>query len=435
MSAGGASSRRLLRRIGGYYVFEELARDEVGVIHLATTDGETWAALKLLHRDLAADAPMRAAFLDAMRAAERITDDHVSRVLGSGTTEEGVTWAALESLDGERVEMLLTRLAGQADPARRRVPWSCAVAIVANAARGLAAVHAAKDAYGRPLKLHGQIAPRNIFVTYGGRVKILEPVGPQLAGRRLPDPLTESYRAPEQVLAEAVDGRADIFALGLVLWELTAGRRLERRGGKESAADPFAVPALPSGGAPVPATVQEVLKRATARRPANRYASVAAMAADLERVLVGGIRAANERELARYMDTLFADRVERHLRFRERARERLKALSVRLPSFEEADADATARRRSLPARVPTEMPDLFDLGEEIEMSSGGTDDAPPPPKPASFAATSVRSGDAAASGGEPVQARSTPTWVIVLLIVAVVVFLTAVAAALVRRFT
>lgn len=356
MSSHGAAPRR----VGPYLVFDELTRDDLGAIHLATSDPGAeggWIALRLLRRELADDPPMRAAFLEAMRAGQHIVDERVTRVLGAGSADDGTTWAALEALDGERVESLLTRLGGAA----ARAPWSCAVSIVAQAARGLAAIHAAHDAGGRPLRLHGQVAPRNLFVTYRGKVKVLEACGPQLAGRRYPDALTAPYRAPEQILAMPVDGRADIYSLGLVLWELTSGKRVDRDG------SPLAVATLPDGGATVPAKVQEVLQRATAADVAARYRSGIAMADELATVIAGGIRMASEAELARFMAELFPDRVERHARLRERARARVAALAVHLPSYEDADAGATQQRPA--TRGASEMADLFDLGEEISQTS------------------------------------------------------------------
>src|SRR5438552_18828562 len=114
------------------------------------------------------------------------------------------------------------------------VPPSLSARIVAEACEGLHYTHDFKDLDGTPLNIvHRDVSPQNLFVTYEGRVKLLD-FGVAKAANTLTKTRTGSvkgkisYMAPEQCRGEAVDRRADVFALGVVLLELISGKRISK---------------------------------------------------------------------------------------------------------------------------------------------------------------------------------------------------------------
>src|SRR5262249_31928247 len=135
---------------------------------------------------------------------------------------------AMEYLEGQPLD----RVVAAAARAPRPVPAAVWLRIVADALLGLGHAHTLADYDGKPLEIvHRDVSPQNIFVTYAGVVKI---VGFGIAKAALNEVGTETgvlkgklaYMAPEQASLEGLDQRADLFAMGVVLWELLAGRRM-----------------------------------------------------------------------------------------------------------------------------------------------------------------------------------------------------------------
>jgi len=180
--------------------------------------------------------------------------------------------------------------------AGRALPVSMALRIAAEVAEGLTYVHGRTDPKGVPLHLvHRDISPGNILLSTAGAVKIAD-FG--IAKHRWSLMRTQvgvikgklSYLAPEQVLHEPVDARTDIYALGLVLYEMTTGRRAYLDDTETAALvaaqlGRFAAPETIVEG--FPADVAAVLRRALAFEPGDRYQSCPELREDLLRCLVG----------------------------------------------------------------------------------------------------------------------------------------------------
>jgi len=206
---------RLVR--GRYRIERRLAAGGFGTVFLAThvQHGSELGrvVLKFLHGELVGNAKIRRRLLDEVRVARELTNPHIVRVLDIDEDEDGVPFHVQEYVDGEGLDRLLAR--------GRRLPPAQAVEIARQIAEGLAEAHA-KDVVHRDLK------PENIRIERStGLVKILDfgvarVVGPRgtattsLIG-------TPRYMAPEQICGRQVDGRTDVYALGVLLFEMLAG--------------------------------------------------------------------------------------------------------------------------------------------------------------------------------------------------------------------
>jgi len=184
----------------------------------------------------------------------------------------------------------------------------------------LHAAHELKDDEGLPRDLvHRDISPQNVFVTYAGQVKVLDFGIAKAANRSTRTEAGQvkgkfAYMSPEQCLGKHLDRRSDIFALGIVLWELSTGHRLFRRKSehltfKAICEDPIR---RPSEVAPdYPAALEKVCMRALARRREDRYQTALEMRRDLMSAARGlGLSELAEEDLRQLMHRLFDERIE-----------------------------------------------------------------------------------------------------------------------------
>jgi len=260
----------------GHYHIETLVREGgMGDIYRAV-DAETGnvAAVKVLRPSLAADRVFLQRFRREVRALKEVQHPNVVQILDVGS-EEGVHYYAMEFLEQSLADLLR---AGPLEPRR-------AAQIAAAAARGLEAVHAAGIC-------HRDVKPSNILLGSDGRAKVTD-----FGIARVTDATrmtqtgsimgTPAYMAPEQVEEANVDGRADIYALGVVLYEMVVGRppfdgktpldilRKHR----------FSLPEPPKSFNPrVPGTLSHLIEGMLAKSPSRRPSSMAMVAAALEHI-------------------------------------------------------------------------------------------------------------------------------------------------------
>jgi serine/threonine-protein kinase len=163
-------------------------------------------------------------FVDEARVASQIQHPNVCAIHGLDV-HEGVAYLVMDWLDGGSLRELLDALP------EHRLDLALAVRIIAQVALGLQAAHELVDINGAPLNIvHRDVSPQNILFTATGHVKLID-FGIAKARGQLHAPTETgqikgkvSYMAPEQVTSKNVDGRADIFALGAVLYEATVGQ-------------------------------------------------------------------------------------------------------------------------------------------------------------------------------------------------------------------
>ena len=203
------------RTIAHYRIAELLGGGGMGVVYRAEDSrlGRS-VALKVLAPELGRDPEARARFLTEARTASALDHPNLCTILEVGEIDEGMLFLAMPCYDGETLESRI---------ARGPLPVEEALDVTLQAARGLAKTH------GHGI-VHRDIKPANLFLTRDGVVKILDFGIAKLRGaagptRRASSLGTPAYMAPEQARGEEVDARADVWSLGVVLYEMLAGRR------------------------------------------------------------------------------------------------------------------------------------------------------------------------------------------------------------------
>jgi serine/threonine-protein kinase len=301
--AGAPQRDRSGDRIGRYRLLRLLGRGGMAEVYLADrADGEfvRQVAVKRILPGLASDV-IHARFLRERQILAGLDHPGIARLLDGGRSEDGDPYFVLEHVEGLPITEHCDR---------QRLP-------IADRLRLLAEVCDAVDAAHRQLVVHRDLKPSNILVTAGGQpklldfgiAKLLEDGGEEGQTRVEGHALTPSYAAPEQVLGEPVTTAADVFALGVLLFELLAGRKpfvrdarplpaLVRQVDEETLERPStALRRAATGGAAEARRAAErrarqlegdldtIVGKALARDPQRRYASAAALADDLRRFL------------------------------------------------------------------------------------------------------------------------------------------------------
>lgn len=220
--------------MGAYSVVAKVASGGMATVYLAYRRGDEGGgpvALKRLHPHLASEKDFVDMFLDEARLSARIHHPNVVELLDIGHTDEG-HFLVMEYVEGAT----LGKLWAHAEAAGEPLPLPVALRIALDALAGLEAAHEQRDEAGRPLDIvHRDVSPQNILVGRGGVTKITD-FGVARASSRLAATRSGqlkgkmAYMAPEQALgkAGAIDRRADVFAMGIVLWEALVGRWLFR---------------------------------------------------------------------------------------------------------------------------------------------------------------------------------------------------------------
>jgi serine/threonine protein kinase len=273
--------------LGPFRLERRLAIGGTAEIWAAEAPGAGAVALKVLHPHLAADATFRAMLLDEVAIARRLRHPAVIEVFGAHE-DGGHLYLAMAHVDGadlRRVQAALAR-------AGERFPVTLALVVARALAQGLDHAHRQRDARGRPLGIvHRDVSPHNVMLARDGGVKLLD-FGAARAEERLAATRTgvikgkPGYMAPEQALGQAVTARTDVFATGVLLWELLAGARLF-----DAPTDDTRLERALRGDAPpvprpeTPAEVAALVARMLARHPDDRPASMREVDAGLARAL------------------------------------------------------------------------------------------------------------------------------------------------------
>jgi serine/threonine protein kinase len=295
-------------RVFNYEVVRHLARGGMGAVYLARhTVFNRQAALKVLHAALADEEEMVRRFLNEARAANAIRHPNIIEVFDAGRLEgTGAPYILMEYLPGESLGARIER--------QGRLPVGQAVAIARDIASALAAAHAQGI-------VHRDLKPENVFLVAAGpadgaagppgpeRVKVLDfgiaKLRKDIAGTLVRTKVgagygTPTYMAPEQCRDfSAVDQRTDVYALGVILYEMVCGQRpFDSASFVEVILQQMSQAPEPprQRGVDLPPALESAILKALAKDPAERYASMKAMEAVLGAVNLRGV--ADERRAA-----------------------------------------------------------------------------------------------------------------------------------------
>ena len=364
------------RWLDRYELIGEIASGGMATVFLARRDGaggfQRLVAIKRLHPHLAHQEEFVQMFLDEARLAAAIHHPHVVPILES----ENGNYVVMEFIEGDT-------LAGLSDRALARgvaLPRAVAVRIVLDALVGLHAAHQLEDGEGRLLGLvHRDCTPQNILVGADGSSRITD-FGVARAASRLAITRSQTvkgkvaYLSPEQATAGELDRRSDIFTMGIVLWEVLAGRPLFHTDNEATTVSRLLsapIPSVRQFAPDVSPDLDEVCTRALQRSAARRYPTAAAMAEALEAAAqhtLGG--AGSPGEVGRCVEMLLGPDLAAQ-------RDAVRAWTA------QNEPSAESRRRNSNSEMPSlRTPAIVEIPRPPLMPHDGLDAAMPPAEPA-----------------------------------------------------
>jgi serine/threonine-protein kinase len=369
--------------LGRYELLLPVAKGGMASVWAARQKGargfQKLVAIKTMLPGLVDDPSFERMFLDEAKLASQVRHPHVIETMDLGE-QDRVLYLVMEWVNGEALSVIMQYAA-----TRGGIPLPIAVHIATQACRGLHAAHELRDENGALVGLvHRDVSPQNVLVTYDGVVKVVD-FGVAKATARL-DTQTEAgqlkgkiaYMSPEQLRGEKIDRRADVFAMGILLYMMTTGkhpfrgddqaRTIARISSDEPAVLPSTlVPGYPPG-------LELCVMQALAKDPAKRFPSAHDMVVGLTRSLPSALRESTDEEVAEFVRRLLP---ERHERQKQALRQALE------------QADRRDVTRSVPPRAPEAVSDeaatvLENLSQERTPSAdgrslpGATASDPPP---------------------------------------------------------
>lgn len=293
-----------------YWLTRPIAVGGMAEIFLAKYQGEEGftkdVVIKRLRKELADDPRIVAMFRDEARVSGLLNHANTVHVFDSGT-HEGLPFIAMEYFPGEELNALCKRGIGVGE----FLPLEHAVELIRQAAVGMGYYHNLRDESGKGLNLvHCDISPNNLLVGSCGNLQIIDFGIGKFRGQEYPDdqlvPGKLSYMSPEQAKRSQLDHRSDIFALGIVLYEITLGRRLFRGPASEVLPRLIAcdVEAPTFVRQDYPGALESIVMRALETEPSDRYQE----AYDFADALSGFLREERMRtgavDIARYLNRL-----------------------------------------------------------------------------------------------------------------------------------
>ncbi len=310
---------------GKYKLIAELGHGGMADVFLAVQAGPAGSGfrkltvVKRLRQNLAEEPEFVAMLVDEARIAARLNHPNVVQTNEVGQLN-GQYFIAMEYLDGQPLHRIQHRSSQRLkDGGESPFPRELQYIVMMDVLGGLHHAHELVDYDGTPLQIvHRDMTPHNIFVTYEGQVKVVDFGIAKAAGRS-----SETrqgvikgkvrYMAPEQAVGHNVDRRVDLFAVGIMLWEIATGRRMWR-----DMDDLQIVQALVSGDVPrspkavnpeVPDAIDRICTKVLAQNVDERYATAEDFRSDLEEYLTeSGILAQGRRKMSAALNELFKDK-------------------------------------------------------------------------------------------------------------------------------
>jgi len=278
----------LPRRFGRYQLFDRIGKGGMAEIFLARAQLEAGISrlivVKQIHAQLSGDPKFSKAFVDEAKLSAGLRHANIAQVVDLGRSEPNdgaLLYMAMEYVEGLDLTQLLRLLSKKKAP----LPLEFAIFIVTEVLNALDFAHRATSEAGQPLGLvHRDVSPSNVLLSLEGEVKLCDfGIAKATAGEEAPSDAMRSlrekvvgksaYMAPEHAKGEAIDARADVFAAGILLWELCAGRRLYKGTEEQMLAMARAaeVPPMPSALPNLERFQREVLDRALAPNREDRF--------------------------------------------------------------------------------------------------------------------------------------------------------------------
>jgi serine/threonine protein kinase len=300
--------------IGKYVVRRKIAEGGMAEIYLCSARGpegfEKEVAIKRVKAFLLSDPGFVKMFITEARVASKLNHANVVQIFDFDKHEDSY-YLAMEYVRGQSLWSVRQRARDRMMP----VSPLLAAQIGAEVARGLDHAHRLTDR-GRPLRIvHRDVTPHNVLISYEGAVKLTDfGIAKAGEGTTAPGILKGkfAYMSPEQARGEPVDARTDVFALGVVLWELLTGGRLFEGDGDVAvlkAVQERAIPPPVRLNPEVPEDLNAAVMKALDRDIDRRFATASEFERALSRFLFQAAASVEARDLVAYMQSLFPEEI------------------------------------------------------------------------------------------------------------------------------
>jgi hypothetical protein len=369
---------------GKYFLLDRINVGGMAEVWKAKTYGvegfEKIVAIKRILPSIAEDEEFISMFIDEAKIAVQLSHASIAQVYDLGKIEDSF-FIAMEYVAGKDLRAIFDRM-------RKRheiLPFPLTCHIVGRLCEGLDYAHRRLDGNGHELSIvHRDVSPQNVLISFEGEVKLID-FGIAKAANKVSRTRAGvlkgkfGYMSPEQVRGLPVDRRSDVFALGILLYELLTGERLFFTDSDFTTLEKVrTVDILPprSYNPRIPEALERIVLKALAREPAERTAWASELGEELQR-FGQGHEGVTQRDLARFMKSTFAEDLERE---KVKAAE---AAQFRLPVHMSPFAREKGRgalpeiRRTMPP--PPESPE--ESTERAEVPLPLPPGPPPAPRP------------------------------------------------------
>jgi serine/threonine protein kinase len=397
-----ASAEKLPRQFGKYMLLRRLASGGMAelflALHRSVAGFEKLVVIKRILPQMNGDQQFIDMLLHEARIAATLSHTNIVQTFDVGQLD-GSYFIAMEHIHGEDIRTIIRqmRVVGAVE-----FPLVSALHIVMGLCAGLAYAHEKRDLEGKLLGIvHRDISPQNIVVTFSGDVKVVdfgvaksiqahEDPGAQLKGK-------VPYMSPEQAKGLPIDSRSDVFAAGVVLFELTTGKRLFKGASEQETIAlicdvPYPRPSEVVDG--YPAELDRIVMKALARNRDERYPTARALQSDLEEFVRRERLPVSSSSMSSWMQSLFADTLAKQNETLQEIKQLADKLAAELPPL-----DYNASATGVYAR--------FDVSAPGAVASASIP-APPPPRSRVGVLAGLAIGALAVGGAIFAASRSAP---------------------------
>ncbi len=370
-------SDSVLKKFGKYFLLDRIGEGGMAEIFRArlASPGSSgrFVVIKRIQGAYSNNNEFVQMFRAEVQVTMRFTHPNIVQLYESGE-ENGQQFIAMELVEGRNLRQILSKISQK----QQRVPVAASCHMIEQAAAGLNYAHGFKDRItGEPLNVvHRDVSPQNILVSYDGNIKVIDfgiakaaTNGEATRAGVIKGKL--SYLSPEQVMGEVLDGRSDLFALGIVLWELLTGKRLFVAEGDNEfqvlkmieSCNSYVKP--PSSINPeVPKELDALVLQALSRDPKKRFQTGEEMARALRKILAIHFSDFGASDLSTFVKKLFHDLIvedRKQLQQLNSKAEELIALGSQIITKEHSSG-------ALATTAPRDATRVTNLGNKFEKS-------------------------------------------------------------------
>jgi len=380
--------------IGRYEFLVPIAKGGMAAVWAARLKGtrgfSKTVAIKTMLPSLSDDPSFEQMFLDEAQIAAQIHHPNVVEIMDLGE-ETDVLYIVMEYIDGESVATLMRNASKRKEP----IGLPVGVQLAVDACNGLHAAHELKNVDGNTVGLvHRDISPQNILVTYDGMVKLVDFGVAKAAGRMSSETTAGQikgkapYMSPEQAMGGRVDRRTDIFAMGIVLYQLTTGKHPFRGENDLSTLHNILHRTVPSPkfvDPKFPRPLEAVIMKALSREQDKRFQTAQEMADALTRVFPPTVRRVTASDVSKFVGSLMGDAGEKR---REALREAIRQADSRGSSTNEIhipvlalndlESGVSSAATGHVLMAPTERVQAIEMTSSGSMAALGGPQPPPP---------------------------------------------------------